>query len=129
MELLAFLKDYDDIISGKSKSEMDVQSCEKKLGVTFSEDYRQCIMKYGFIMVNGHEIAGISSESNLNVVELTQIEREKKKNLKIPADWYVIENLQIDDVYIWQSSTGEIFQTTPTEMRKLGDSLKEYIAR
>ena len=43
-------------------------------------------------------------------------------------DKYVIEETNIDGIVIWQSSTGEIFQSNMEgKIKKICDSLIEYI--
>ncbi len=57
---------------------------------------------------------------------MSLMEREYTEN--IPSDWYVIEQLNIDAIVIWQSSSGEIYQTSPnTEPEKICESLADYI--
>jgi hypothetical protein len=41
---------------------------------------------------------------------------------------YVVEQANIDGIVIWQSETGEVFQTMPNALPiKISDSLLEYL--
>lgn len=100
---------------------------ETTLGVMFTEEYREYILVFGVASANGHELTGLCRSPRLNVVEVTMAER--KNNANVPNDWYVVEQANIDDIVIWQASSGEIYQTAPgVQSCKLCDSLSEYVA-
>ena len=91
-----------------------------------ADDYRNYIKQFGCMVIGSREITGISSQENYNVVSTTKAQRNYNKN--IPENSYVIEQLNIDGIIIWQSSNGEVFQTSPnTAPMKIADSLVEYI--
>ena len=55
-------------------------------------------------------------------------EYERKNNPNIAPDLYVIEQLDIDGVVVWQASTGEIFQSMPNNaLIKICNNLEEYL--
>lgn len=127
MDILAILKKQPLFASYMAGTVDDITKAEEKLNLSFSAEYKRYLLKYGFATYEGHEITGICKAKRLNVVDVTIIEREYTEN--IPANWYVIEQLNIDGIVIWQSETGEIFQTSPnTEPIKICDSLAEYIS-
>lgn len=127
MDITDTIMQFENNILGKDKTEKEIFEAEKKLGLRFALDYRQYLKKYGFAIVNGHELTGLSNVSCMNVVEVTEIERSKNYLNEKMMGCYVIENLNIDDVMIWQSSSGEIYQVTPESIYKIYDSLSEYI--
>lgn len=127
MDITDTIMQFENNILGKGKTEKEIFEAEKKLGLRFALDYRQYLKKYGFAIVNGHELTGLSNVSCMNVVEVTEIERSKNYLNEKMMGCYVIENLNIDDVMIWQSSSGEIYQVTPESIYKIYDSLSEYI--
>lgn len=127
MDIADTIMQFENNILGKGKTEKEIFEAEKKLGLRFAIDYRQYLKKYGFAIVNGHELTGLSNISCMNVVEATETERSKNYLNEKMKEWYVIENLNIDDVLIWQSSSEEIFQVTPESICKIYDSLSEYI--
>ena len=107
-------------------SDEQVLASEKSLGLVFSSEFREYLLAFGFASYDGHELTGISKSSRLNVVDVTIEERKKYPN--ISSDFYVIEQLHIDDVSIWQTSTGEIYQAMPSsDPIKIHNSLIEYI--
>ena len=60
---------------------------------------------------------------------MVQVTLEERANLPdVPADWYVVEQANIDGIVIWQAVSGEIYQTQPgAQPVKIADSLTEYI--
>ena len=112
--------------SFKGASNEDIKNAEEALGVLFSKEYILYLTEFGFAIYEGHELTGICKFKRLNVVDVTM--RERKLSEDIPKSWYVIEELNIDGIVIWQSSTGEIYQTAPNmKPVKICDSLVEYI--
>ena len=62
---------------------------------------------------------------NCNVLHL-----DRKKNVNIPLDLYVVEELQIDGIIIWQSEDGKVFQTVCNgKPEMINSSLADYIAQ
>ena len=83
-------------------------------------------MKYGIITYDCHEITGLCNHKRLDVRNVTEYERQV--NPDISKDLYVVEQLDIDGVVIWQSSTGEIYRSVPgSEIEKVNNSLEEYL--
>ena len=104
-----------------------IKKAEKNLGLRFAKDYTEYVMQYGTISCNGHELTGISCDANLDVYYVT--EKQWNKNLYAEHFLYVIEETHIDGIVIWQSFTGEVYQSFPnTEPEKICDSLREYIS-
>ena len=102
-----------------------IEVAEKTLGLTFSSDYRECLLEFGAISFGSHELTGFSADQNLDVVETTC--RNRKKN-NACDNLYVIEEAHIDGIVIWQNSKGEIFQTVPYgSPQKICNSFVEYL--
>jgi len=101
-------------------------NAEKALGLNFTKEYKDYVKHFGTIVYYGHELTGLNTVKYKNVVYLTL---KEKNNFDIIADdWYVIEQLHIDGIVIWQSSTGEIYQTAPgSKPEKICNTLAEYI--
>ena len=113
--------------SFKGASNEEIKKAEESLRVSFSKEYKLYLSKCGFATYEGHELTGICKAKRLNVVDVTINERTISQN--IPENWYVIEQLNIDGIVIWQSETGEIYQTSPEKKPlKIYDSLAEYIS-
>lgn len=116
-------KKFFHSLSGVADS--DILDAENTLALSFFPEYREYLSKYGVCSVEGHEFTGLGTTKRLDVVENTLLERQ---HTVVPTNWYVIEQADIDGIVIWQSSTGEIYQTAPNvEPIKLCDSLSEYL--
>ena len=126
------MKDILNLIKNKSKfysigniSEENIKEAELILNIKFASDYRMIIKEYGAVTFSGHELTGICNSKRLNVVDVT---KEERKYNKVPEDWYVIEQANIDDIVIWQDTNGAVYQTMPNKKPiKLCNSLLEYI--
>lgn len=109
-----------------SAPEAQINMAEQQLVLKFSSEYTAYVAEFGVASFDGHELTGICAFPRLNVVDVTLTERNRTPTAQ--ADWYVIEQANIDGIVIWQSSVGEIFQTIPNGMPiKLCDSLSEYL--
>ena len=116
--------EYFRSLCGVSKEK--ISEAETALGVTFSEEYKSYLKQYALASMNGHELTGIVDSKRLNVVDVTIKHREI--NPDIPENLYVLEELNIDDVVVWQDENGLVFQTIGTsEPVKICDSLVEYV--
>ncbi|MBR5970385.1 MAG: SMI1/KNR4 family protein [Lachnospiraceae bacterium] len=121
------LPSIDGFTSTGAVEEFLITEAEEELGIVLADDYRECLSLYGAVSGNGHELTGICNTSRLNVVEVTKEERELRND--IPVEWYVIEQLHIDGVVIWQSCDQSIYQAVPGhEPEKIHDDLFSYIS-
>ena len=125
--IIHLLQNLPDFCSLTGASEQSIQDAEERLGVNFSTEYREYVSSFGVASANGHELTGVCKPTRLNVVNVTLAEREVHSN--VPANWYVIEQANIDGIVIWQAPSGEIYQTTPnTNPQLIYSSLAEYIS-
>lgn len=107
-------------------SEDKIREAEKALNLNFAGDFRSCLSEFGAATFAGHEFTGICNSKYLNVVDATKEEWENNPN--VPHHLYVVERLNIDGVVIWQSSSGEIFQSISNrEINRIAASLDDYI--
>lgn len=107
-------------------SEEQISQAERALSLRFADDYRQYVRAFGAVSAAGHELTGICASKRLNVVEVTLSARAVQP--AVPQDWYVLEEANIDGIVVWQSGTGEVFQTQPdAEPVKLAASIREYL--
>ena len=103
-----------------------VDNSELQLSVIFANEYRDYLIEFGVVSVNGHELTGICKSERLHVVDVTTV--EKGKNPTVDKSWYVVERTNIDGIVVWQTPNGEIFQTSPTTHPiKIADSLVDYL--
>lgn len=103
-----------------------IANAEKVLALHFAGDYREYLRAFGIASAGGHELTGICNSKRLNVADVTLA--EKSITPSIPNDWYVLEEAGFDGIVIWQSSTGEVYQTHPCrETVKLANSICDYL--
>ena len=126
MDIIKTMQEYSDLISGVGVSEEKIQNAETSLQLQFSDEYRKYLTVFGIAAVNGHEFTGICESQRVNVTNVTFTERNRMPTAR--AEWYVVEQANIDGIVIWQSSTGEVYQTIPNGLPiKLCNSLSEYL--
>ena len=129
------MKDIISVIEGKDKvyklKGADIKSIEnaqKELDVTFSADYTKYVETFGAISYYRHELTGVCSVKTLNVVNVTNNQREIDSD--VSAGWYVIEQTHYDDIAIWQAKDGKIYSKAPgIKAKEIADSLGEYIEK
>lgn len=122
------LKKYDDLFTAKGADKQSVADAESTLSLRFAKEYAEYLEECGVASADGHEFTGLINSKRLNVVDVTQA--AKKKNVNIPQDLYVVEELQIDGIVIWQSESREVYMTAGDGVpEKINDSLTEYIAQ
>lgn len=120
------IKKYDDFFAAEGADKQSVAYAESALSLRFAKEFEEYLEEYGVASADGHEFTGLINSKRLNVVDVTQA--AKKKNGSIPQDFYVVEELQIDGIVIWQSESGEVYMTAGDGgPEKINDSLAEYI--
>lgn len=103
-----------------------IAAAEERLGLRFSDEYRDYLSAFGAASWYGHELTGICGADRLNVVNVTLSLRPEHPG--IPAHWYVVEESGVDGIAIWQTPDGAIFQSAPGRPSlRLCGSLCEYM--
>ena len=126
-QLLEYMSNQTGFVHLQPAPEAEIRAAEQKLNLSFAEDYRDYVSAYGAASFCGHELTGVCNSKRLNVTDVTAEERQYQPNL--PADWYVIEEAGIDGIVIWQSESGEVYQSWPDEhWIKVGNSITEYLS-
>lgn len=122
--ILSRIEDFDSL---EGVSEEEITKAETSLGLKFASDYREYLRAYGLASADGHEFTGIVSSSRLNVVDVTN--KLKKIFVHYCDGFYVLEELAIDSIVIWQDADGNIYQASPqTEFVSIAESMAEYIS-
>ena len=115
-----------DLLYGKGASIELINEAEKKLGLHFSEPYKEYLMEYGIAAFAGHELTGLSDSKRTNVVDVTI--KERNRNINIPDELYVIEETNMDGMVFWQNQRGEVFKSIgPSKAKKVYASFEEYL--
>lgn len=127
-DIIEVINSMEEVIHGNKVKESEISKAEFELGVKFADDYHRYIKCYGCMAIGSREFTGISKLANYDVVSITISQRQYFTDISM--NWYVIEQLNIDGIVIWQSETGEIYQTSPNiKPKKISGSLAEYIIK
>lgn len=120
------LKASPDMLHLEPATEESVKLAEVKLDVSFSPEYRRYLLVLGTATAGTHEFTGICMSPRLNVVDVTLKERQKYNH---ECDlMYVVEQLHIDDMVIWQSQDGKVYQSMPgSHVVEIAPSLADYL--
>lgn len=125
-KIVETIQNLENLISLKPASIEDIENVEIELALPLAKDYKEYLLNFGAIMANDIELTGIAKSKNRNVVEVTK--REWSLNRKIKHNLYVVENIGIDGIIIWQDSSGSIYESKPNyEAKKIANNLLEYI--
>ena len=120
------LKEYDDFFCVKGTDAVAIESAENQLGLHFAEEYKEYLSECGVASADGHEFTGIIDSARLNVVDVT--ERVRSKITDISPLLYVVEEMMIDGIAIWQSEDGTVYQSIGMNPPiKICSSLAEYL--
>ena len=122
MSIRELIASKEDAYFGNGVPEEQIRAAEEKLSLSFAADYREYLSTVGLAMFDGHELTGIGKAERTDVVSVTM--QMKALQDDIPADWYVVENENMDGAAIWQDSKGRIFFNKKLEFC----SLSEFIA-
>ncbi len=108
-------------------SQEEIQLAEKKLGLSFPNEYKDYLLEYGTARFNGVELCGLNVKGYLNVVEAT--EQEKNVNTSFPDRMFVIEDLGIDAKLIIGDEKGNIYLIQRDRKRLICTSFLEYVEK
>ncbi len=124
-ELSEAMKHSPNFYAEEGASLHQIEEAEKALKLKFALDFKECLREFGAVSIDGHELTGISADKNLDVVEVTEKNRE---GIDSEKELYVIEEAHIDGIVIWQDSEGIIYETAPNlDAKKIANSLAEYL--
>lgn len=127
MNIVDLIKEKPDVVIYTPAKIDCVNNAAMKLNVSFSNEYIDYVMAFGFAIFGGHELTGLCDGKRLDVIQNTFEQREL--NPFVPTDLYVVECLDIDGIVIWQNQSGEIFQTMPSgKIELICNSLAEYLS-
>lgn len=125
-KIIEVIDSLEDLLPLKKATKEDVENIEKELGLALAEEYKEYLLNYGAIMADDIELTGVAKSKNRDVIQVTK--REWEANEKVKHNLYVIENVGIDGIIIWQDETGKIYESTPNhEAKQIAESLAEYI--
>lgn len=125
-KIIDAIEKLEKILPLKPATEEDVKNVETALELSLANDYKEYVCTYGAILADKVELTGIAKSKNRNVVQVTK--KEWELNDKIEHNLYVIENIGIDGLIIWQDGSGKIYESRPNHRAtKIANSLAEYL--
>ena len=128
MSFVETIKMKTDYIGANGRTDAEIAEAEKELGIKFAKDYHEYLKKIGLACFAGHELTGLTNTDRLNVVSVTK--ELRKQSEEICALWYVVEDVGLDGIIIWQNSDGVLYATAPnTNAKMVADSLSEYYSK
>lgn len=123
LETMQAKENYHGFVAA-TKEQID--EAQEKLGLTFASDYREYLSSAGVASFGGHELTGVCPSKRLDVVSVTK--NNRKITCGINAAWYVLEELNIDQVTIWQDADSSIYCVAPHgKPVRIAKNIIEYI--
>lgn len=124
--IIETIEKLPNLLPLKSASDDAITKAENDLKLSFSEEYKEYLARFGAIIADGIEMTGIAKSEYRNVVNVTL--QGWKLNKNVPKNLYVVEDTRVDGIIIWQDSNGLIYKSLPnSEIEKINDSLVEYL--
>lgn len=126
-DFVSALKKSSDFVSLNGATQQEIEDAEKELSLQFAPEFKKYLRECGVASADGHEFTGITTSKRLNIIDVTKSAREK--NSGVPGNLYVVEELLIDHITIWQAEDGAIFQAVSNgDPEKVCDSLVDYLS-
>lgn len=124
--IISTIKELPELLSLSPASTIEISDAELQLCLRFSDEYKSYLGEFGAIIADGIELTGIAKSDNRNVVTVTK--QEWELNTQVTHNLYVVENVGIEGIIIWQDSNGIVYQTTPNKQPvKIAESLEDYL--
>lgn len=125
-DIIDIISSAKNVLSLKGANIQEVKKAQEKLDLVFSIEYAKYTMQYGAVCINNREYTGVVENPDLSVVYNTYSARTITPQAH--DDWYVISDLHIDGIIIWQDIDGLIYQTQPgCKPVLICKSMAEYI--
>ncbi|MDR0957652.1 MAG: SMI1/KNR4 family protein, partial [Clostridiales bacterium] len=111
--LIDTIKALPGLMQFKPPSADEIAEAEKKLGLSFANEYKEYLSEFGEVDADDIELTGIIPElNNWSVVDLTLRERELALECgydDITNNIYAVEDTGMDGIVVWQDSDGYIY--------------------
>lgn len=125
-KIIDVINNLENLLSLKPASTDDVGNIEIELALPLAEEYKEYLLEFGAILADDIELTGVAKSKNRDVVQVTK--KEWAANDKIKHNLYVVENVGIEGIVIWQDGSGTVYESRPNhEARKIANSLSDYI--
>ena len=124
--VISAIKALPSVLPLKPATEPEIVDAEEQLSLRFADDYRQYLAAFGAVLADGLELTGIAKSKTRDVVSVTMQEWEINQN--VPMTLYVIENVGIEGIVVWQDQSAQIYRSMPHNAPiKIAASLVEYV--
>mgnify|MGYP000195163994 FL=1 len=128
MDFTKAIQAMPGFLGSGGRGEKTIAEAEKKLGISFAPDYRAYLKEIGLACFDGHELTGVTETTRLDVISVTQEQRRQFGGTT--ASWYVVEDVGLDGILIWQSPDGTVYAAAPdVPPKKIANSLSEYFEK
>lgn len=125
-DITTIINSLPDLLTLKKVTEEMINAAEKELNLTFADEFKQYLKTFGAIIADGIELTGIANSEYRHVVPVTK--EAWILNPNVPHDFYVIEDLHVDGVIIWQDCLGKVYRSAPNaQLEVIANSMKQYI--
>ena len=125
-KIIDVINNLENLLSLKPAGSDDISNIEIELALPLAEEYKEYLLEFGAIIADDIELTGVAKSKNRDVIQVTK--REWALIDKISHSLYVVENVGIDGIVIWQDGSGVIYESLPNhEAIKIADSLVDYI--
>jgi len=125
-DIISTIKKLPSMESLTPASDEVIKNAEESLNLKFAGDYKEYLSVFGAAWSDSIAISGIIDDEEYGVVELTN--KLRPFHTKIPLNFYVIEDVGVDGLVIWQDESGAIYQSIPNnEPMRLYDNLSDYL--
>ena len=124
--IIEVIEKLPELITLKPAEIDTIENIEIELALLLAEEYKEYLHMFGAVMADNVELTGVAKSKHRNVVTVTK--REWEANPLIKHTLYVVENIGIDGIIIWQDKTGNIYQSCPhCSAVKIADCLADYL--
>lgn len=124
-EIIEKISKIEKLYHGKGCSHQFIEDAQQELGIKFPKEYVDVVEKYGAISFYATEWTGVNEEDYLDVVTVTK--QERSLNASIPSDCFVLENQGIEGLIVVANELGQVFSIQSSEVRKIYDTIEEYL--
>lgn len=125
-KIIEVIRTFENLMSLTPANMEDINRVEQELDLTLSDEYKEYLLEFGAIVADDVELTGIAKSKTRDIIQVTK--REWSANDKINHNLYVVENVGIDGIIIWQDASGNVYESSPNhKATKIADSLVGYL--
>ena len=96
-----------NLYKAQPASEEQIINAESRLGLQFSDEFKEYLKEFGSISFYGTEWMGLNTDEFCDVISTTLEARRLYDSF--PNDKFIVEDLHIDNLLIVSDSEGEVY--------------------